>query len=748
MIWNKSLTEELESCVEEKKELYQQCRKANKQKKAKKKSIDDNPENIEKILGVKFMKSHFYQINWNCDEKELDYCECSCIPIKRISAILNIYHKWFHIKDKVNFHEFSGNMHGFINHFLTQYESRLHCAYSNVALLNDFHHILKEHELGYVLPYIKQDMRCNIDNCQIIKRHYRDKSLCIEDNELRSSHYFGFGKNSKEVNTQNILDNIHCYIFHSYDTLKCSPHEIHQLQSHEDIMDDDDQKKTAKAVVDLNAMQLTQIKSILSRKQTQMRRILGVDQFRLQSSKFRTDIEGKEKSYGFGRTRNNKSYDPNVIYIGDRLYYWRQYQHSDNQQFYICPKYKSLKEEIRSNLVHPLSKLQWTDTVLRASNLIECEQGKKLISYYGWKNKQYQKHWVQNYNINVDKSINQSHLIAVLLYCNFTSLHYHFIRTFNQKKKSLASKTVPLQNRHKQYMNGWKNTHSEFGHLARLLREITEVYGQEIGSNDDMKYQDECASYYHLVKSQYLFKNTVCKFNNTLSTSNQLSVGIIYSSNAPLLLNLTKYGDIGCYHFDCDWLSDFCNESECLFTGSYCLEIQSIIHIDRAHNYGIYIGAIRIINRLINGNASNVRLISRECQQALKILIEIESMKSQYVQHIADDEKNDVIDRGQNHKRKQKLNIPPYIQCLFHYQCLNVVEINFDTNVLFHVYGDNSNMFISDNWIDIDIFIDLYPNVECIKINLQSKIEMNLASYQKLTNVLKKIQSISEEKVD
>ena len=212
---------------------------------------------------VKLNKLHFNSINTDCNETELDYDECSCIPIQRIIAIIKIYHKWFNIKDKINFMDFDGNMHGFINHFLTQYESRLHAAYSNVALLNDFHHIIKQHELSYVSSYIKKEIGgCMIDNCQMIKRHYRDKSLCIQDNQLRNSFYFGFGGNSREVNTENILDTIHCHIFHSTDTLCMTPYEIKQLESGCDTDTDEEDE-----IIDLNTIKLMQIKSILSRKQ-------------------------------------------------------------------------------------------------------------------------------------------------------------------------------------------------------------------------------------------------------------------------------------------------------------------------------------------------------------------------------------------------------------------------------------------------------------------------------------------------
>ena len=125
-----------------------------------------------------------------------------------------------------------------------------------------------------------------------------------------------------------------------------------------------------------------------------MSRILSIDRLRLQSCKFITDIVGKEKS--------DENININGIHIGDRLYYWRKYADIDdgiNKQFYICPKYKSLKEEIRNNSIHSLSKLQWSDTILRASNLRESNHGKLLISYQGWKNKQSQDYWIKHYNI-------------------------------------------------------------------------------------------------------------------------------------------------------------------------------------------------------------------------------------------------------------------------------------------------------------------------------------------------------------
>ena len=249
--------------------------------------------------------------------------------------------------------------------------------------------------------------------------------------------------------------------------------------------------------------------------------------------------------------------------------------------------------------------------------------------------------------------------------------------------------------------------------------------------------------YYHFIKTEYLFKSTIIKCNVPLSTTTDLSVGIIYANtnNAPLILGLSKYGQIGGYGLNCQWLTDFVNESECLFMGAHCIQIQSIIHIDKEHNYSTYIHAMSIINNIVCGESiDDDQLISFDYRQAIDLLIEMESATKQ--------EMTTTSKHKHKHKHKRK-KIPSYIRSLFHYQCDQRSKIKIDINSLLNMYDDGQCIFMTEdnNWIHLDLLLNIYQNVEEINISCQNKMTMNIDCYKRLLNVLKMLQGFDQEKV-
>merc|ERR1712113_1027647 len=124
-------------------------------------------------------------------------------------------------------------------------------------------------------------------------------------------------------------------------------------------------------------------------------------------------------------------------------------------------------------------------------------------------------------------------------------------------------------------------------------------------------------------------------------------------------------------------------------------------------------------------------------------LIDIETQKSEYGKMNHGDGNNDIQDiEEQINKHK----IPEYVQCLFHFQCLNIKQVNFDIDVLHDIYSDNNdnNIFISNkgDLINIELFIKLYANMEYLKINLRDKLEMSLNFYHRITFILNQLQSM------
>ena len=80
-------------------------------------------------------------------------------------------------------------------------------------MLNDFLHILDKHkeELQYILGIMITDFNiwCDWNNCDILKRHNRNKEKDGYNLKINEDENFVFYRDT--------MDNIHCYICHSYD---------------------------------------------------------------------------------------------------------------------------------------------------------------------------------------------------------------------------------------------------------------------------------------------------------------------------------------------------------------------------------------------------------------------------------------------------------------------------------------------------------------------------------------------------
>eukprot|EP01084_Bolivina_argentea_P060660 110812_1 len=110
--------------------------------------------------------------------------------------------KYYSLLNGPNYYGINGNDHKnklveFVNH---TYRS----------LLNDFIHVTQYHnnELNYILAAMINNhsmSECNIRNCPFFSRCYRNRSI----NVIETDNDFMF--------CRNLLDSIHCYLFHSYD---------------------------------------------------------------------------------------------------------------------------------------------------------------------------------------------------------------------------------------------------------------------------------------------------------------------------------------------------------------------------------------------------------------------------------------------------------------------------------------------------------------------------------------------------
>ena len=158
-----------------------------------------------------------------------------------------------------------------------------------VQLLDDYIHIVTQHNDTIQLEEIFEIMlteygmnQCQILNCSLAIRHYRDKSIIgtKEDIDYKVDEDFLFYRDT--------MDQIHCYLFHLYDA------GLRVRRKYKDDNDDDDDSDTSyEPNVDLAFIE---IKETVKSKMKEIRKLEKLDQQQHKSNKFDLSVavDGKQ----------------------------------------------------------------------------------------------------------------------------------------------------------------------------------------------------------------------------------------------------------------------------------------------------------------------------------------------------------------------------------------------------------------------------------------------------------------------
>eukprot|EP01084_Bolivina_argentea_P298769 514910_1 len=102
------------------------------------------------------------------------------------------------------------------NIFMTMAANLYNKIYGIDEILYDYHHLLflhrYEYEFIHYLFTLNNNKPCNIKNCNVITRHYRDR------NKENFTVIYPRCKYPKDIVKQQVIDKIHCYYYHSFDT--------------------------------------------------------------------------------------------------------------------------------------------------------------------------------------------------------------------------------------------------------------------------------------------------------------------------------------------------------------------------------------------------------------------------------------------------------------------------------------------------------------------------------------------------
>ena len=182
-----------------------------------------------------------------------------------------------------------------------------------------------------------------------------------------------------------------------------------------------------------------------------------------------------KRSSGGGRTESNPGY---------QLKDW-----------YISSKYDNIKNEALNNRCHSLSLFQWK-MVLKKAQIKLAEWRKNSRNRKLECNKSFWTH----YDLEYETPITIPHIVALLMYTNYTKASYEFSKTFRKNSPFESDRLL-------------KQRHSEVAVWGRLLREIVECYGQQLSARRDIK------ALYHGINREMIFPGTVIKLCGPVSTT-------------------------------------------------------------------------------------------------------------------------------------------------------------------------------------------------------------------------------------
>eukprot|EP01083_Nonionella_stella_P032223 88215_1 len=357
---------------------------------------------------------------------------------------------------------------------------------------------------------------------------------------------------------------------------------------------------------------------------------------------------------------NNKFADDMIYSFGYKYEYWDHVQQDDG--LVIHKKYESLKAELLLSDVSHIERCSWIELLLLSDTYYKTNHVQKI----------YQAD-VNNRGIKRKDIISQSHLISILIYCNFDAFQRSLTQTYRKQndEEDMASLIA---------------RHCSFYWMGRLLYESVNVYGKRVCDY-------EFKTFYHGISQEMYFTSPKSHIYGPLSTTNELSVAQSFGDDDGLIVVLQADEYDHNKYFDMSFISDFCAESEFFFIGGLLpMRFVNILNIKKGLNYAQYIKMASILfTSIMNG---------------IKYKFDDEGRKRQII-----------------HLIRYKLNptddicIDDYILKLFDRYCVqrSAIAINYP-----YFENEFAEIFFnpkSSNMIDLNAFTNLFVNLKHLRID-------------------------------
>eukprot|EP01084_Bolivina_argentea_P108377 193695_1 len=562
-----------------------------------------------------------------------------------------------------------------------------------INLVNDFNHLLSYHAQQFEDFYrtlnqtIYGKKGCNMLYCKSLVRHQRNREQISDNKDLPTIY-------SAE---QQLLDRIHCYYLHSFDTgYKLTNQEKH------DVLNNTNSKNTT-----TEHQKITfNLRKLIRLKRRSYQNVVGLKRLVAQNNKFTTEEKSSavtEYSYGW------------------RFFYWDYYKDNNatcdevmpratmgvdaNNGFklgdwYINKKHESLKDELLKNEICTIDNNQWNNLIEKGEIHLQTDKAKKMHCT--------QQIFEKCYGIYCNQQIGLNHLAAMMLHCNYDTLQNRFGETF--RKVSVTETDSSLKHRHSNYY-----------FFAKCLRECVECFGLiDIFRNYKVEF-----SVYHGVNKQFAFSSLYAFFNGPLSTTTEYAVAANFCNNNGMILDLNlnrvewqmsfheNYGSGECLNcFDMSLISDYPNEQEIFCIGGLSKFTFNTIFEPPTTNYIKYI--IGLKQATYNCSSGDNTCMIYNYEKIGSITKEEKQMVFRLLSH-------ELYTYRPHHRRAHEFeSCPDYIKSILHLHFMNIRRIEFMNGST--ECPINEWLFKNDNqWIKLDLICTLFPNIEYIRYNANEK---------------------------
>eukprot|EP01083_Nonionella_stella_P043260 116728_1 len=554
--------------------------------------------------------------------------------------------------------------------------------YSITTLINDYHHLLEEHdvELEDIRQFLidKHGLNCSKSQCDYLSRNYRNRAM-YDDSELYKT------EDAKRMLMNKQLDKMHAYLLHSFDLnyrltknegLRIFGAKTEQKDDKKSDADDDEDGEHDDEVDVEDAHEgqaIEQMQKVIERKRIKIRQLVGEEQ--MTNNKFVTKVVSEKSDEKQSVTQYS---------FGFPFKYYQRFRHD---KWFIRNKHTDLKHELLDNPFHKLCNSLWENQWEAANAFLQCNRIKSLgCSHIA----RYSEPQPKDTGIKDGSPITAPHVLSLLLYCNFTELCTVFSSAFRRISEAETDEEVKERNAH-------------FFHWSRLLFEAIHLFGTLIAYHEFGK----CA--YHGVSRVMVFDSMNQYVYGPFSTTSQFNVALNFACDTGLVVTLnrsssTRYNK----YFDCAFLSDFSAEAEKLFLNGL-LQISDILHVQSRMSFGKYCRALNVLTSMLSGTPLIARIARKK--HAAFYLTMMKDGHEPYPDYV-----EALWLHAVQHIKRVDIDV----------QLLKVVEVDVKTRFDWltnkkegHKWGFkvlNSFLMLENGWINLERLCILLPNLEVVEI--------------------------------